>query len=98
MQFFYYFRLLKTILGLNNLKMVSILTPGYAQYFGFTPTETEAMLDYYDLSTSRKEVQHWYDDYLFGEIEICNPWSLINYVENAISSSNYLPRPYWSNS
>lgn len=85
-------------MGLNNLKMVSILTPGYAQYFGFTPTETEAMLDYYDLSTSRKEVQHWYDDYLFGEIEICNPWSLINYVEDAISSSNYLPRPYWSNS
>ncbi len=83
--------------GLNNLKMVSILTPGYAQYFGFTPAETEAMLDYYDLSVSRKEVQHWYDGYLFGEIEIYNPWSLINYVEDAISSSNYLPRPYWSN-
>lgn len=32
--------------------MVSILTPGYAQYFGFTPAETEAMLDYYEIKSN----------------------------------------------
>lgn len=83
--------------GLNNLKMVSILNPNYGEYFGFTPEEVDAMLHYYGLESKKEEMQLWYDGYLFGKAEVYNPWSVINYMDNAIADINYLPRPYWSN-
>lgn len=83
--------------GLNNLEINSILTQNYAEYFGFTEAEVEKMLIAYDLKEKIPEAKDWYDGYLFGETEVYNPWSVINYVKTAISNKNPLPRPYWSN-
>lgn len=83
--------------GLNNLKINSILTQSYAEYFGFTPSEADMILDTYHLSGAKEEIRDWYDGYLFGETEVYNPWSLLNYVEEAASGSEIFPKPYWSN-
>ena len=41
--------------------------------------------------------KRWYDGYLFGNTEVYNPWSMINYVKEAENDINALPRPYWAN-
>lgn len=83
--------------GLNNLGINSILTENYAEYFGFTEAEVERMLKDYKLEEKMPEVKEWYDGYLFGETEVYNPWSVINYVYAALANRNAFPKPYWSN-
>lgn len=83
--------------GLNNLKIHSTLSPGYADCFGFTEEEVKKLLSYYELDDKYEEVRQWYDGYQFGGRDIYNPWSIINYVDTARLDRNAFPRPYWSN-
>lgn len=83
--------------GLNNLEINSVLSNDFAGYFGFTQSEVEEMLRYYGFSDKTQEAKDWYDGYMFGETEVYNPWSVINYVKAATSGPNAFPRPYWSN-
>ena len=76
--------------GLNNLVVNSILDKPYSQYFGFTKDEVEQMLAYYGYQDKFEEVCDWYDGYLFGNTEIFNPWSVINYV-----SEECFPKAFW---
>ena len=77
-------------IGLNNLKINSILDDSFSQYFGFTKDEVRDMLDYYNASDKFEEVCEWYDGYLFGNTEIFNPWSVINYI-----SDKCFPKAFW---
>lgn len=83
--------------GLNNLKIVSILDGDYAEYFGFTQKEVESFLEAYGLVGRADEVKEWYDGYLFGHVEVYNPWSVINYVSDTVYGNTEFPKPYWSN-
>ena len=76
--------------GLNNLTIYSILDKKYSQYFGFTKEEVREMLEYYDVGEKYEEVCEWYDGYLFGDTEIFNPWSVINYI-----AENCFPKAFW---
>lgn len=78
--------------GLNNLKINSVLDNKYSQYFGFTFAEVKEMAAYYNASDKLNEIKDWYDGYRFGNSEIYNPWSVINYFGNECS-----PRPFWEN-
>ncbi|MDR1859469.1 MAG: ATP-binding protein [Bacteroidales bacterium] len=84
--------------GLNNPKMVSILSAEYSEHFGFTQQEVDDMLQYYGLESKREETKDWYDGYLFGKTEVYNPWSIINYVSNLITDSSTPPKAHWINS
>ena len=84
--------------GLNNLKVDSVLRTEYGDSFGFTESEVEEMLAYYDLQEELPEVKRWYDGYLFNDIEIYNPWSIINYVYDRDRKITQFALPYWSNS
>ena len=83
--------------GLNNLKVDSVLRTEYGDSFGFTESEVEAMLAYYNLQEELTEVKRWYDGYLFNDIEIYNPWSIINYVYDRDRKITKFALPYWSN-
>ncbi len=83
--------------GLNNLAVQSVLAVDYAEHFGFTQGEVEQMLIDYGLSDKIGEVKDWYDGYLFGDTEVYNPWSVINYVSALSSNPAAFPKPYWSN-
>lgn len=76
--------------GLNNLKVSSILDAGYSEYFGFTADEVKTMARYYHASEKFAEIRAWYDGYRFGNAEIYNPWSVINYFANDCT-----PRAFW---
>ncbi len=83
--------------GLNNLDVVSVLNEDYAEYFGFTQDETDSLLEAYGIMERKGEVKSWYDGYLFGNTEVYNPWSLINYVKDITHRNTEFPKPYWSN-
>ena len=61
---------------------ISILDNQYSGYFGFTPEEVKAIARYYHAEEKYAEICAWYDGYRFGETEIFNPWSVINYFSN----------------
>ena len=83
--------------GLNNLRVVSITAEQYGEYFGFTEAEVFDMLHYYGLDDKRKEAHDWYNGYVFGEANVYNPWSVINYVDSLRHNRNRAPDPHWSN-
>ena len=84
--------------GLNNLSIISILTPDYGEYFGFTEEEVQAVLDYYGLSDKYEEVRSWYNGYIFGNSNVYNPWSTIMYLRDHIGANrDYFPVSYWAN-
>ena len=83
--------------GLNNLNIVSIMDTSYAEYFGFTQEEVDRMLVFYGLEQNRDAVRSWYDGYQFGNTEVYNPWSVINYINSCRKNKDALFRPYWSN-
>lgn len=83
--------------GLNNLTINSILTVDYAEYFGFISSEVEQILTDYHLEQKKAEAKSWYNGYLFGNVEVYNPWSIINYVREMSADVNTFPKPYWSN-
>lgn len=76
--------------GMNNLKTNSILDNNYSSYFGFTNEEVRDMLVYYDYEDKYQEICEWYDGYRFGNSEIFNPWSVINYI-----SDQCFPKAFW---
>lgn len=76
--------------GMNNLKTNSILDNNYSSYFGFTNEEVREMLAYYDYEDKYQEILEWYDGYRFGNSEIFNPWSVINYI-----SDQCFPKAFW---
>lgn len=84
-------------MGLNNLKMISILNPFYGEYFGFDQLEVDDMLEYYGLTGQREQIKEWYDGYLFGCTEVYNPWSMTNYVKTLTAHPSELPVPFWAN-
>ena len=77
--------------GLNNLVVNTILDDKYSEYFGFTVNDISNMAAYYGMAEKLSEIKEWYDGYLFGNTEIYNPWSVINYFNN-----NCKPKAFWS--
>ena len=76
--------------GLNNLTVHSILDEKYSEYFGFTADEVREMAEYYGVPEKYEDICEWYDGYRFGNRDIFNPWSVINYFYN-----DCFPKAYW---
>lgn len=83
--------------GLNNLKVNSIRFEEFSSYFGFTESEVKNLTEYYEIGDKFEEIKDWYDGYRFGTTEIYNPWSVLNYIQTAITMPEAPPEPYWSN-
>ena len=83
--------------GLNNFTSYSILNNIGNEYFGFTKKEILQLLKDYNLTDYVDEVKEWYDGYLFGNIEIYNPWSTLMYVDCKLNRSDNKPISFWAN-
>ena len=66
---------------LNNLKVYSILEKKYSEFFGFTEEEVKKALQYFNIEEELTNVKYWYDGYKFGNSELYNPWSIINFLD-----------------
>lgn len=73
--------------GLNHFRTYDIDDEKYSQYFGFTENEVKAIIpDHY------QEAKNWYNGYTFGKTTVYNPWSILNFIDNA-----FRYKPYWIN-
>ena len=77
--------------GLNNLRVHTILDNRFTEYFGITESEVEKVLKDFNLEFELQDVQKWYNGYLFGDIKVYNPWSIINFLNDRKL------KPYWVN-
>ncbi|WP_339055379.1 ATP-binding protein [Fusobacterium animalis] len=65
---------------LNNLKVYSILNEQYSDFFGFTQSEAEKALKDFNIEYELPDVRSWYDGYKFGNSDVYNPWSILNFL------------------
>ena len=82
---------------LNNLKVYSILDKEYSDFFGFTQEEVKKSLEDFKIEYELPDVKSWYDGYKFGNSEVYNPWSILNFLQHreleaywVKTSSNFL--------
>ena len=66
---------------LNNLSTYTILSDVYTDSYGLTEEEVEKSLKYYGIEQEILNVKDWYDGYKFGDSEVYNPWSILNFLQ-----------------
>ena len=74
---------------LNNLRVYSILDRQYPDFFGFNGEEVEKALKDFDIEYKLSDVKLWYNGYKFGNSEVYNPWSILNFLKDGKLA------PYW---
>ena len=82
--------------GVNNFKSFSVFHNQFSDIFGFTEEEVIKFLDYYNIGYKIDELKEWYDGYCFGNKEIYNPWSIVNFIYEYYFHKNK-PSGYWIN-
>lgn len=78
--------------GLNNLRVSTVVSGGYADACGYTREDVAKMASDFGYEDKMEELARWYDGYDFQGVEIYNPWSVNNYFLEKCK-----PRPYWVN-
>ena len=67
---------------LNNLRTYTILSDVYTDSYGLTEEEVEKSLKDYGIEQEISKVKDWYDGYKFGDSEVYNPWSILNFLQD----------------
>ena len=75
---------------LNNLRIYSILSNHYSEFFGFTEEEVKKALCDYNIEFKLSDVKSWYDGYKFGDSEVYNPWSILNFLFDKKLAPNWI--------
>ena len=83
--------------GLNNLKVHTISDVRYDEYFGFTNSDVDELLEFYGLSSYKNVIRDWYDGYCFGNTDVYCPWNVINYCDELRAAPDAEPENYWAN-
>ncbi len=85
--------------GVNNFKVNTIFSnrSALSTIIGFTKEDTEAMLDYYNLSEYKALVQENYDGYNFNNHEMYCSWDVVSFCDDAIQNDdgNITANCYW---
>ena len=79
--------------GLNNLGVYTLLSNRFSDKFGLTQIEVDQLLKDSSNEDQAKDIEKWYDGYIFGQNTVYNPWSIINYLANIEDGF----KPYWAN-
>ena len=66
---------------LNNLRTYTILSDKYTDSYGLTEEEVIKSLKDYQMEYEISNVKDWYDGYRFGDSEVYNPWSILNFLD-----------------
>ena len=66
---------------LNNLRTYTILSEMYTDSYGLTEEEVVKSLKDYGIEQEISNVKDWYDGYRFGDSEVYNPWSILNFLD-----------------
>ena len=77
---------------LNNFDVYSVLREQASEYFGFTKEEVKQMLKDFNVEERYEEIEKWYNGYNLNGVQIFNPWSILNCIDNKGECE-----PYWVN-
>ena len=86
--------------GVNNIISYSVLSPKYADCFGFTEEDVARILEDADLTHLADTVREWYDGYLFGRTKMYCPWDVLRFVASVLDGTfddERGPESYWVN-
>ena len=75
--------------GLNNVIRDDILNTDFGEMYGFTENEVKQICADYGHPEKFEEAKEWYGGYCFNESEVCNPWSILNYVQKNFRTGSY---------
>ncbi|NGM17832.1 AAA family ATPase [Eggerthellaceae bacterium zg-893] len=74
---------------LNNLVVNTSLNVVSDERYGFTWAEVDALATYRGQKTGLDEARTWYDGYRFGNVDVYNPWSVLNYFDHECAADIY---------
>ena len=83
--------------GTNNFVSDSITVARFHEYFGFTQSDVDQILEDSDHLEHKAELKDWYDGYRFGESDVYCPWDVMNYVRDLQYNPEAEPASYWKN-
>lgn len=83
--------------GINNFVSDTIRDSRYNEYFGFTQTEVDKILNDSGCIEHAENVREWYDGYHFGEVDVYCPWDVMNYLRDLQHDIMAKPESYWKN-
>lgn len=83
--------------GTNNFVSDTICDFGFNEYFGFTQSEVDQLLDIAHAKEHSEQIKHWYDGYHFGDFDIYCPWDVMNYLRDLSFNPDARPASYWRN-
>ena len=82
--------------GMNNPGVIDVMTDELPdEFWGFTENDVKQMLAYYNLENKFRDIEQWYDGYIFGGRKVFNPWSLLNAIRGLVNHSNMAIQSYW---
>ena len=83
--------------GMNNPGVITVLDDIPEEFWGFTQSEVEKMLAYYNLSDKMDALKNWYEGYYYSEREVYNPWSLLNAIRALVNGYEKTAiQSYWA--
>ena len=83
--------------GTNNFVSDTIRDSRYNEYFGFTQTEVDKILNDSGCIEHAENVREWYDGYHFGEVDVYCSWDVMNYLRDLQHDIMAKPESYWKN-
>ncbi len=83
--------------GTNNFVSNSITSNRLNEYFGFTQSEVDNLLEIMDFSDRTDDIKEWYDGYHFGKLDVYCPWDVMNYLLELQRDKDAKPISYWKN-
>ena len=78
---------------LNNIVVNNVFSKKSDERFGFVESEVKGILADFGYEDRFDAARRWYDGYRFGDAEVYNPFSIMNYVQEA-----FVPQQFWVNS
>lgn len=83
--------------GTKNFASYSVLDRNFSQYFGFTQSEVDIMLEAAGRKDKAGLIKEWYDGFIFGNSYLYCPWDVVNYLSILKSYPDTKPKNYWKN-
>lgn len=83
--------------GTNNFVSDTITSTRLSEYFGFTQTEVDRILDDARMQDKAEQVKAWYDGYHFGDFDVYCPWDVMSYLRDVQRDPAAMPVGYWKN-
>lgn len=83
--------------GTNNFVSDTITSTRLSEYFGFTQTEVDRILDDARMRDKAEQVKAWYDGYHFGDFDVYCPWDVMSYLRDVQRDPAATPVGYWKN-